>query len=139
MSPQEPDSARLQLRLNPSLGVPIYRQVMDGIRRMIAGGVLKSGDKLPSIRELSAQLRINPSSAVKAYNELEHEGVIALDHGRGTFVAEDTKLKGRSRSAVLDQEIDRLVQAIQSLGVPPDEVLERVRTRLRLYKREEER
>ena len=131
MSHPEDRSRRLALELNPSLGIPIYRQVMDGLKRLVAGGVLAPGAQLPSIRELSAQLRINPSSAVKAYGELEHEGVITLDHGRGTFVAGDRAVTARSREAVLDAELDRLVGVVLAMGVGADDVLDRLRIRLR--------
>ena len=131
MATEKDQPARLPLELNPALGVPIYRQVMEGIRRMIAGGLLKPGDRLPSIRDLSVRLRINPSSAVKAYDELQHLGVISLDHGRGTFVADDRTLAAKSRAAVLDQELDRLIQAAKAMGLEADEVADRLKTRFR--------
>ena len=134
MSPEPANPVRLRLELNPSLGIPIYRQVVEGVRRLVAGGVLKPGDRLPSIRDLASQLRINPSSTVRAYQELEHAGVITQDQGRGTFVAEDRALPARSRDEVFDRELDRVVQAARALGVPPDEVVTRLRARLRRKK-----
>jgi len=131
VTPKDADAARLPLQLNPSLGMPIYRQIVDGIRRMIAGGVLKPGDQLPSIRDLSSQLRINPSSAVKAYEELKHAGVITLDHGRGTFVADDRLARARDREAMVDQELDRLVQAARSMGLNLDDVINRLKIRFK--------
>lgn len=113
----------LKLKLNPSLGVPIYRQVMDGIREMIAAGVLKPGDRLPSIRELSSELRINPSSAVKAYSELNHAGVIVLDHGRGTFVSASPNIVVESRDDLLRADLEGVLSRATSRGFVPSEVV----------------
>ena len=79
----------LDLELNPALGLPIYRQIVDAVRERVAVGVLEPGERLPSIRELAVNLRINPASAVKAYGELRAAGIIVLHERRGTFVSDD--------------------------------------------------
>lgn len=66
---------------------PIYEQVIFGIKELIIKGVLKSGDKLPSVRELSALLTINPNTVSKAYMELEKENIVEIIKGRGTFIS----------------------------------------------------
>ena len=76
----------MQLLINPSDELPIYRQIMRQIMEAIAGGRLKSGDKLTSHRELSEQLVIAPLTVKKAYDELEALGFIETQRGRGTFV-----------------------------------------------------
>ena len=76
----------MQLLVNPSDELPIYRQIMRQIMEAIAGGRLKSGDKLTSHRELSEQLVIAPLTVKKAYDELEALGFIETQRGRGTFV-----------------------------------------------------
>jgi GntR family transcriptional regulator len=76
----------VQLLINPSDELPIYRQIMRQITEAIAGGRLKSGDKLTSHRELSEQLVIAPLTVKKAYDELEALGFIETQRGRGTFV-----------------------------------------------------
>ncbi len=78
----------LYLHINNQTGVPAYRQIMEQLSEYRQSGVLKVGDKLPSIRQLAKQLAVNPGTIVKAYQELEHEGVIYSEHGRGVFVAE---------------------------------------------------
>jgi len=113
----------LPLQLNPRLGIPIYRQIMDAIRGLIASEALKPGERLPSLRELATQLRINPSSAVKAYSELQHAGVISLDHGRGTFVSEKPGLLAQSRKKVLDQDLRALLLKAKNLGFSSKEIL----------------
>jgi GntR family transcriptional regulator len=118
----------LDFELNPTLGIPIYRQIMVAVRGRIAAGLLKPGDRLPSIRELAAKLRINPASAVKAYTELRHAGVIALDHGRGTFVAERTNVIGESREELLRLELANLLQRTQAFGFDDEEVVRALRS-----------
>jgi len=90
--------ARL-FRLNPASGVPIYVQLMEQIRHSIESCLLGPGDQLPAIRTLAQELVISPNTVVKAYTELDREGVIELRHGAGAFVAMREDLQGRSRQA----------------------------------------
>ena len=84
------------LKPNPSLGVPIYLQLMEQVKHAIETGALQPGDQLPGIRPLAEELVINPNTVAKAYRELEHEGVIELRHGAGAFVsANGARRKGR--------------------------------------------
>src|SRR5689334_11605060 len=75
------------LPIDPSSGLPIYRQIFDQVRRMIAAGSLKTGDRLMSVRELSSTLAINPLTVTKAYGELEREGLVEMRRGLGVYVA----------------------------------------------------
>ena len=75
------------IQLNYRDARPIYSQIVDGIRDQILSGVLRTGDKLPSVRELAAQLTINPNTIQRAYRELESEGFIYSMTGKGSFVA----------------------------------------------------
>lgn len=74
------------LSVDPSSGLPVYRQIMDQVRRMIVAGRLGPGDRLPSIRDLATTLQINALTVGKAYGELEREGSIELRRGLGMFV-----------------------------------------------------
>ena len=76
----------LHLQLDTRSAVPAYRQLMDQVRYYVASGALRTGDRLPSIRELARTLGVNPTTVVKAYTELEHQEVIERQHGRGVFV-----------------------------------------------------
>jgi len=78
----------LHLQINPHSGVPVYRQVMDQVKYYVASGALRPGDMLPSIRELAQALSVNPTTIVRAYNELRHAGVVEMRHGKGVFVAD---------------------------------------------------
>src|SRR6266481_8760911 len=80
--------ALLPFRLQPSSGVPIYVQLMEQIRHAIETCALAPGDQLPGIRVLAQQLVISPNTVVKAYTELDREGVIELRQGSGAFVAD---------------------------------------------------
>jgi GntR family transcriptional regulator len=74
------------LPIDPSSGLPVYRQIMEQVRRMIVAGRLPAGEKLPSVRELAATLGINPLTVGKAYGELERASIIEMRRGLGMFV-----------------------------------------------------
>src|SRR2546430_17645412 len=80
-------------RPNPSLGVPIYLQLMEQVKHAIETGALRPGEQLPGIRPLAEELVINPNTVAKAYRELEHEGVIDLRHGAGALVSGTARAK----------------------------------------------
>lgn len=105
--------------LEPSATTPIYRQLMDQVRRFIASGQLKPGDPLPSVRELAATLAVNPNTVSKAYGLLEHDGVIDRQRGTGMTVAapQDTP------EALLAPVLDRLIQEARQLGLSRTEVV----------------
>ena len=109
------------LRIDPSSGVPIYMQLMEGIKHAIETGALRPGDQLPGIRAMAEDLVMNPNTVAKAYRELEHEGVIELRHGAGAFVA-DARGPGpaamRRACAVAADAIARL----EALGLSAGEI-----------------
>jgi GntR family transcriptional regulator len=76
------------IRVDASSFVPIYEQIKQGIVRLVATGRLKAGEPLPSIRDLAAEIIVNPNTVARAYRELEQEGVIMTQKGRGSVVAE---------------------------------------------------
>ena len=77
----------ITFKLNPKSGVPVYRQIQDQIRYGIASGLLDPGEQLPTVRALAVELSVNPNTVIKAYSELEREGVLTTEQGSGTFVA----------------------------------------------------
>lgn len=79
------------IKVDPRLGTPMYQQIIDGIREQVAREVLRPGEKLPTVRELAADISVNYNTVAKAYQELERENVIELVQGRGTFVATPTE------------------------------------------------
>ncbi len=93
---------------------PIYTQIADGFRRQIATGVLQDGDRLPSVRELAAQLTINPNTIQRAYRELEAEGVIASVPGKGSFVCPGADSNDIRR---LQRQLEETAAALEDLGI----------------------
>jgi GntR family transcriptional regulator len=116
-------------RPNPSLGVPIYLQLMEQVKHAIETGALRPGEQLPGIRPLAEELVINPNTVAKAYRELEHEGIIELRQGAGAFISGNARAKkttdklrtgqtivaaaiAKLRAAAMsEEEIRRLVEA----------------------------
>jgi GntR family transcriptional regulator len=77
------------IMLNPKSNIPIYEQIIRQYRERIVQGVVKPGDKVPSIRELSSELAVNPNTVSKAYKELERIGTFITYRGKGTFINDD--------------------------------------------------
>src|SRR3954453_3821349 len=77
--------------LDPHDGRPLYLQIMDEVRRAVSVGTLRPEDPMPSVRELAGELVVNPRTVSQAYRELEHEGVVYVRRGQGTFVAAGAK------------------------------------------------
>ena len=76
------------LRLNPTSGTPLYVQLVERLKHSIATGAIKAGEQLPSVRKMAEDLVINPNTVVRAYRDLESEGIVELRHGSGVFVRE---------------------------------------------------
>jgi len=116
--PIDPKGLNVFLKIDPSSGIPIYRQIMDQIKHSIASGALRSGEQLPSVRQLSLDLKVNPTTVVKAYSELEHEGVIHTRRGMGTFVSEGRiEMAVKQKVEILSRLAERLVVEAVHLGV----------------------
>jgi GntR family transcriptional regulator len=102
----------LIFRINQSSGTPLYIQLMEQIKHAVETGALREGDQLPAIRKVAEDLVMNPNTVVRAYRELEHEGVLELKHGSGAFIKESAG--GRARlirraQAVVQPAIERLL------------------------------
>jgi len=111
------------LRPNPSLGVPIYLQLMEQVKHAIETGALRAGEQLPGIRPLAEELVINPNTVAKAYRELEHEGVIELRHGAGAFVSSNAKSRKFGDKVRLAQPIvSGAVEKLRAKGLSDEEI-----------------
>ena len=122
-------SRRTPLMLNIATGDtrPINRQIVDGVRRLIASGELPAGALLPSVRGLAQQLSINPNTVAKAYGELALEGWVESRAGLGLFVLPPRQmLSDAERARRLGEAVDRFTGAVIGLGYSDAEVLERV-------------
>lgn len=104
---------------------PIYEQVQDGLRKLMVAGVLREGEKLPSVRALAGQLAINPNTIQRAYEALEREGYVYSVAGKGSFVAPRREVDAGRREELLNQ-LDTAVKELLFLGVSRDALLQRV-------------
>lgn len=112
------------LHIDPRSGVPLYLQVKEYFKSLIANRILVPGDRLPTIRELSVELTINPNTVARAYSELEREGLLATQQGRGTFVIEPEShdlLDVISRQTLCDL-LERTIVEARTLGYSVDDI-----------------
>lgn len=100
----------MQVRIDNASGRPVYQQIINHIKRDIALGRLGIDEKLPTVRQLAAQLAINPNTIAKAYRQLEQEGIIVTKPGAGAFVANlDSNLSKAVRKKIISEEIERII------------------------------
>jgi GntR family transcriptional regulator len=122
------------VNLDAQDGRPLYLQIMDEVRRAVVAGTMRAEDPLPSVRELAAELVVNPRTVLQAYQELEREGIVYTRRGQGTFVSEIKRGAAERRGlaaavakrALLEARrhgvaVDELVTAIQKLAAKEDE------------------
>ena len=115
--------------LNPNTGVPIYRQLMEQVRRMVSSSQLKPGDALPSVRELAMTHAVNPMTISKAYSMLEAEGLLERQRGKAMTVAGNLPLQESKpdRLERLQPAIENLAMAARQLELGSDDVLKALR------------
>ncbi|MVX66282.1 GntR family transcriptional regulator [Clostridium chromiireducens] len=112
------------LRVDPRSSTPIYEQIEFGIKELILKGALKGGEKLPSVRELSSILTINPNTISKAYGELEREGVIETLRGKGTFITNNYKGKvDEKKMEYISGELKKLILEASYGGISKEEFM----------------
>jgi GntR family transcriptional regulator len=106
--------------------VPIYVQLVDRIKHLVATDVLKPGDQLPTVRQLAADLRVNFNTIARAYRMLDESGVISTQQGRGTYVLEPMppERAQRLRKAALEELARSIIVEADRMGFHPDEVAE---------------
>ena len=111
-------------------GVPIYRQIIDQVRSAIATGTLGPGDRLPTVRQLSVDLSVNPNTVSRAYNELELTGIVQTHMGSGTFIG-DTRVERDEveRRRMLDQICQEFLSRASSHGITLEDILDNLSQR----------
>jgi GntR family transcriptional regulator len=101
--------------------MPLYLQLMEQVKHAVETGALREGDQLPTIRKVAENLVMNPNTVVRAYRELEHEGVLELKHGSGAFIKESAG--GRARLIRKAQAVvQSVVERLMALGLTEDEL-----------------
>lgn len=120
----------MNITINLKDGVPIYRQISNQIRYMVASGILQPGDELWPVRKLALHLNVTPNTIVKAYDELEVAGVIFKRRGAGTYISDEVSpLADRERYRIIENRIDALLAEAHQLNFSSQELLELVKKR----------
>jgi GntR family transcriptional regulator len=113
----------MQFHLNPSDGMPIYKQIINQVKHMLGAGRLRPGDEMPSVRVLARQLLVNPNTVSRAYRDLEAMGLLVSRQGSGTFVTNaGSPLASREKLRLVTERADALLVEAQQLGFSLDHV-----------------
>lgn len=118
---------------------PIYEQIMEQFLQQMCSGVLKPGEKLPSVRETAVQLGVNPNTVQRTYMELERRGIVQKTRGQGTFVSEDPKVIGQLRLEMAEQQVQLFISSMEKIGFSSENILEIVSLNLEVVQEKEEK
>ena len=111
-------------------GVPIYLQIANQIKYLVAAGRLAAGEEIPPIRVLAHELLVNPNTVARAYLELEHAGVVVKRHGSGTYISENgSPLARKERLKILAQRVDALLAEAAHLQILPEDLVQLIQDR----------
>ena len=113
-------------------GIPVYRQIIHHVQAAVADGRLREGDQLPTIRALHEKLSVNPNTVAKAYRELQHLGVLSVEHGSGSYIApaaqaKPAELPAREKKARLRELCARFAAEARSHGISFDELVDQLK------------
>ena len=112
------------LDIDPAAAAPIWRQIENGMRRLVASGALPIGTAVPSVRELARELRINPATVSKAYQRLTSDGALEVRRGEGTFVAQrPAGVLADERERLLTEGASKYVEGARSMGVAESDAI----------------
>lgn len=128
----------MQIKLEFRSKIPIYVQIIDQIKHLIASGVLVPDDQLPTVRDLASDLDVNFTTVARAYRLLDDEGLISTQHGRGTYILPlpEGQTNGDFRREDLDRLTRHFLNELARLGYSPDEVAEIVKDNIYLWETE---
>jgi GntR family transcriptional regulator len=116
-------------RIDPSDSTPIWSQIEEGLRRLVASGALAPGAVVPSVRDLAKELRVNPATVAKAYQRLTEAGILAVRRGDGTYVADAPPAMSRAeRARILREAAGRFADLASTLGVSQEEAQDALQT-----------
>jgi GntR family transcriptional regulator len=127
------------IEIDPASPTPRYLQIVQQIRRLVALGALRAGDRLPTVRELAVLARVNRNTAARAVQQLEAEGLVHAQVGQGTFVKAGPEPADRaSRERRVDEMIDGLLVEAHTLGMPLEELGWRLSRRIDSFRKRRE-
>ena len=121
----------IEFHLDPRSGVATYLQIVQQVREALRLGVLDVGDQLPTVREVVADLAINPNTVAKAYRELERDGLVLAQQGRGTFVTSTLATPSLEHHDALRRELERWLDAAARAGLDDESIRALISTTLR--------
>lgn len=128
------------MQVDPSSTIPVYAQIVEQIKNAVASGLITEGDRLPSIRTLGKELRVNPNTIIRAYKELEIEGIVESKRGQGNFVTSHrSNLTEEVKCEMITKNIDRLLTEAYHLQLDNEKVLELIRSRMDAIESDNER
>jgi GntR family transcriptional regulator len=113
----------IEFYLDTHSGVAPYLQIVQQVKQALRLGMLKAGDQLPTVREVVAQIAVNPNTVLKAYRELEHVGLIASRPGHGTFVQRTLASTSPETQAALRRSLSRWLQSASEAGLDQEGIL----------------
>jgi GntR family transcriptional regulator len=111
------EKTQISFHISPTSGVPIFRQIVQQVERLVACDQLKGGDLLPSVNKVSKQLSVNPMTISRAYNLLHEQGVLERQRGIGMRVSDSTRKSTEERFGMLTPTIDELLAQVTQLGL----------------------
>ena len=127
----------MQIELDFRSGIPIYIQIMDQIKHLIATGNLNPGDQLPTVRQLAADLRVNFNTVARSYRLLDEAGIISTQHGRGTYILEEPEHDTEKlRREALEGLTRYYLAEAHKLGFLPQEVNQTYQQFIRIWEQE---
>jgi|SRR5689334_6165177 len=113
--------ALIQFHLDQKSGIPFYVQLVQQVRQALLFGMLKAGDRLPTVKEVVAQVAINPNTVLRAYRDLEHDGIVISRPGLGTFVsATPPSSMARDQYRSVRADLERSIRKARALGLDED-------------------
>jgi len=115
-----------EIRLDERSSIPVYVQLRDQILHALARGSLRGGDRLPAVRAVASTLKVNPNTVNRAYAELEREGVLVVERGRGTYVADRARASRAPHRLKLVELAERFVAQARSLGFDGPDIVKAV-------------
>jgi GntR family transcriptional regulator len=117
----------MNIRVDPSLSVPVFQQIADEVKSSIARGACAPGEMIPSIRQMAAQALINPNTVARAYRDLEREGIVTTRRGLGVFVSENAaKLCRNGRREDIRAKLEELAAEARRAGISGVELREEI-------------
>ena len=120
----------MQIHISAHDGVPIYLQIVNQVKYLVASGRIAAGEELPPIRTLAEQLLINPNTVARAYRELELAGVVTKRRTAGTYVSDTTSpLARRERLKIVTERVDALLAEARQMNIDTETIIELIQDR----------